>query len=102
MFLAESIQAKAKKIQQNHNQISKTHIKVNLYLKSPWAADVLCEQQFHRMQLQLSELFIDERSSILLLLMALFEPTMDNMIKGQCLFRPNVFKAYFTKPKSQN
>ena len=69
----------------------KTSIEVTLCLRSPWAADVNCEQQFHLLRTQMNELYIDEKSSLLLSLMALFEPVelsnhMDKVQETQQFF----------------
>ena len=73
---------------------SKNTITISLFLKSPWAADVSLEQKFQQLHHQLSELYLDEHTSILLLLLSLFESTTLHDLEHLGIFKKLV-KSYF-------
>ena len=66
---------------------SKNTITISLFLKSPWAADVSLEQKFQQLHHQLSELYLDEQTSILLSLLSLFESTTLNELEHLGIFK---------------
>ena len=66
---------------------SRNTITISLFLKSPWAADVSLEQKFQQLHHQLSELYLDEQTSILLSLLSLFESTTLNDLEHLGIFK---------------
>ena len=72
---------------------SKNTITISLFLKSPWAADVSLEQKFQQLHHQLSELYLDEQTSILLSLLSLFESTTLNELEHLGIFK--ILKKHF-------